>query len=127
MSNTKLKIQLIGTENDNTNVITDSIAINSETEDRDVAEIARVFQKAIADATVDEEILDTVVADSNALLFTDQEITIKIDGSGDTLTLKPIKAGSKTPVFLMRGSIGSILVSNASGSIANIDITRIKV
>lgn len=127
MSNTKLKIQLIGTENSNTNVITDSISIKSEIEESDVSEIARVFQKSIADSAVDEEILDTNIADSTVLLFSDQEITIKIDSSSDSLTLKPVSSGTKTPVFLIRGSIGSILVSNSSGSVANLDITRIKV
>lgn len=127
MSNTKLKIQLIGTENANTNVITDSIAIKSEVEESDVAEISRVLVKTVADAVVDQEILDAVSADSLALLFTDQEISIKINGSGDSLTLKPIVAGTKTPVFLIRGTIDSILVSNASGSVANLDITRVKV
>lgn len=127
MSNTKLKIQLIGTQNANTNVITDSISINSEVEEADVSEISRVLVKTIPDAAVDTEILEAVSADGLALLFTDQPISIKINGSADPISLIPTATGLKTPVFMLRGTIDSILVSNSSGSPANLDITRIKV
>jgi hypothetical protein len=72
------------------------------------------------------ELLDTVLADSLVLISTDVEVSIKINGSTDSQTLKPI-TGVKTPVFLYRGSISSILVSNSSGSDATLDVTRIKV
>lgn len=127
MSNIKLKLQLIGTENQNTNVISDSISITSQTEETDLSEISRVFKKTVADSVVDEEILDGVAADGMAMLFTDRQISIKINDSSDSIILKPIAAGVKTPVFLLRGSITSIKVSNSSGADVNLDVTRIKV
>lgn len=127
MSNIKLNIKLIGSVNENTNVVTDSIAVNQEISETQLSEISRIFKKEIANAASDVEILDGVSADSYAMLFCDQEISIKLNGSADSITLKPKSAGTKTPVFLLRGTISSILVTNNSGSVANIDITRIKV
>jgi hypothetical protein len=126
MSKVKLKIQLTGTENSKTNIVTDGININQQTEESQVTEINRNFIKTIADAASDIELLDTVLADSLVLISTDVEVSIKINGSTDSQTLKPI-TGVKTPVFLYRGSISSILVSNSSGSDATLDVTRIKV
>lgn len=127
MSNVKLNIKLISTENENTNVLTDSIAVNTETSETQVSEISRVFSKNIADAAVDIEILDAVSSDGYALLYVDQIVSIKLNGSPTAFTLKPVTAGAKTPVFLIRGTISSILLSNSSGNSVNIDITRIKV
>lgn len=83
-------------------------------------------QVKVADATVDQSI---ALTDSNSeylLIYTDQEITIKLDGSADTRTLKPKSAGIKTLVYFERGDSTSLLVSNASGSQANLDILSVK-
>ena len=80
----------------------------------------------IADLTVDQSI---AIAEANSeylLIYTDQEITIKLDGSGSARTLKPQTAGKKSLVFLERGDITSLTISNSSGSQANLDIISVK-
>lgn len=80
----------------------------------------------IADTTVDQSI---AIAEPNSeylLIYTDQIITIKADGSSDSRTLKPKTAGIKTLAYLERGDVTSITVSNSSGAEANLDIISAK-
>jgi len=109
-----------------TNNPEDAIKIKSKVEESDVSEGLRRLE-AIPDATVD---LAITLPDANSdylLMFTDREISIKLNSSGDALTLKPRANGSKTPVFLLRGDITALTVSNSSGAAANVDIVAVNV
>lgn len=80
----------------------------------------------VANAVTDQNIPVPEAATEYLLIFTDQEITVKLDGSGDARTLKPVIAGTKTMVLMERGDVTSILVSNASGAAANLDVISVK-
>lgn len=80
----------------------------------------------IADLTVDKAI---AIAEANSeylLIYVDQEVTIKMDGSVTSRTLKPKAAGIKTLAYMERGDITSMTVSNASGSEVNLDVVSVK-
>ena len=80
----------------------------------------------IADSTVDQAISIAAANSEYLLIYTDQEISIKMDGSSDSRTLKPKTAGTKAFVYMERGDVTSMTVSNASGSTANMDIISVK-
>ena len=110
-----------------TNDPADGLKIKNQVEEENVSEITRHFPKIIQNGASDEEIS---LPDSNTdylLMFTDQEVSIKLNGSADAIILQPILAGVKTPVMLLRGDITGLTMSNSSGQDANVDITLIKV
>lgn len=86
-----------------------------------ISEISRV-QKSIPDLTTDQVIM-LVDSESDLIaILTDQEVTIKLNGSSDSITLTPPVAGVKTLCFLSRGEITEASISNNSGNIASVDI-----
>jgi len=109
----------------NTNDPKDLTKIQLLTEESSFTSLNRQKIK-IADPTVDQSIAISEANSDYLLIYTDQEITIKLDGSGDSRTLKPKSAGVKTLAYLERGDISSIQVSNASGNQANLDIVSVK-
>lgn len=108
-----------------TNAPKDQTKVDITTEDNSFSALLR-HKIEIADATVDQVIAISSSNSEHLLIYTDQEITIKIDGSGDSRTLKPKANGIKTLAYLERGDITSLLVSNASGNVANLDIISVK-
>ena len=110
-----------------TNDPADAIKIKKRVEEESVTEVSRHFPRIIADAVTDEVV---VLPDANTdylLMFTDQEISVKLNSSATALTLKPKAAGLKTPVMLIRGDITDLKISNASGNAANVDITLVQI
>jgi hypothetical protein len=105
-----------------TNSPLDSTKIKLRISESSVSEVFR-FQKSIEDG------LDDVVIplpSNNAdylLIFTDQEIEIKING-GAAMTLVPAST-KKSLVFFNSGVVTSLTISNNSGSIANVDVVSI--
>lgn len=102
----------------------DSTQVKLLTQEADFSELCRK-QIDIADATVDQSVTLADADSDYILIFTDQEVTIKLNGSSDSITLKPKAAGSKTMCFMNRGSITSLSVSNASGNTASLDIISV--
>ena len=108
-----------------TNDPKDQTKIQSVTEESTFKSLLR--QKiVVVDSTVDQVIPVPEANSEYLLIHTDQEITIKLNGSSDARTLKPLKAGTKTLAYMERGDIDAILVSNASGNAANLDIIAVK-
>lgn len=102
----------------------DSTKIKSSVEESTFTELCRK-QISIADAVVDQSI---TLADTNSeylILFTDQTVTIKLNGSADAITVNPKSAGTKTLGLMLKGSITGLTVSNASGSAANLDVISV--
>lgn len=82
-------------------------------------------QVEIADAETDVNITLADAASDYLLLFTDQEITIKLNGSDDALTIKPQAIGTKTLGLVLKGDVTALTVSNASGNSASLDVISI--
>ena len=80
----------------------------------------------VADLVVDQSIPVPEANSEYLLIYVDQEVTLKLDGSANARTLKPSALGTKTLVFMERGDITSILISNASGNAVNLDILSVK-
>lgn len=84
-------------------------------------------QQSIPDSTVD---LSIDLPDANTdylLIFMDQTVSIKLNGSGDSLTLSPKIAGTKSIGLVLKGDITQLQISNSSGTAANVDIIAINV
>ena len=108
-----------------TNDPKDQTKIESVTEESSFKSLLR--QKiVVTDATVDQSIPVPEANSEYLLIYTDREITVKLDGSADARTLKPRTAGIKTLALMERGDISSLTVSNASGNDANLDIISVK-
>ena len=108
-----------------TNNPKDQTMIKITTEESNFSALVR-NKITIANSIVDQSIS---IAESNSeylLVYTDQEITIKIDGSGDARVLTPSAVGIKTLCYFERGDISTMTVSNSSGNSANLDIITIK-
>lgn len=88
-------------------------------------EVTRL-QSQIPNSTVDLEIVLPDADTTYLLIFTDQEISVKLNNSATAITLKPKTATKKAPTLQLRGSISKLLVSNASGAIANVDVIAAK-
>lgn len=84
-------------------------------------------QESIADGVTDQSI---PLPDANSdylWIFVDQQVSVKLNGSSDSITLSPKTAGKKTPVLFLRGDITGLLISNGSGSAANVDIISVNI
>lgn len=109
-----------------TNNPQDAVAIKRKVEESNVSEVSR-FQSSIAAATVDQVVTLPDATSDYLLLFIDRPISIKLNGSSDALSLKPKANGLKTPVFLMRGDITGLTISNAGADAANIDLIAVNI
>lgn len=111
----------------------DSNSVNPKNSDRlydslsdDYTEFSR-NKIVVSDATTD---LTINLSDPNSeylVISCDQTITIKLNGSSDSITLTPKTAGSKNVVLFMKGAITALTVSNASGSSCNLDVITLNV
>lgn len=121
-------VDLLVHDNTNpTNDPADAIEIRKKVEESAVSEVTRNFPKKITDGTTDEAI---ELPDANTdylLILTDQEVSVKLNGSSDAQVLKPKAAGVKTPALFIRGDITGLTVSNSSGQDANLDITLVQI
>lgn len=110
-----------------TNDPANAIHLRKKVEEADVSEVSRLFPIVIADATVDEEISLPDANTDYLILLTDQQISVKLNGSSDAQVLKPKATGKSTPVLMIRGTITGLSVSNASGNSAKLDIVAVKI
>lgn len=122
----RLIVEFLSYEGTLTNNPTDAMSIKRKVEEADVTEVSRV-QTQIAASAVDQAIALPDAATDYLVLFSDREITIKLNGSSDALTLKPKTAGTKCPVFVMRGTISALTISNAGATAANIDLIAVNI
>jgi len=123
MSRLKLIIDFLAySDNSQTNDPQDVSRIKSVLEESSFTELIR-RKATIADGTTDQNISFSV--SDYILIFSDQTITIKLNGSGDSLTLVPETEGKKSFVFFQKGTINSLLVSNNSGNAVKLDIITV--
>lgn len=121
MSNLGIIIEILSYSGPASNDPSDSCKIKNRTEDTNITDFSRI-QTQIADGTTDQTIS---VPDSNfeyLAVFTDQEVSIKLNSGSESITLKPRAQGTKTFAFFNRGELSALEVSNSSGEIANLDI-----
>lgn len=127
MSNSiKLTVDFLSYVGNLTNNPTDSIKIKNIVEESTVTEIFRRLE-SIADSIVDQTIPLPDASTDYLLIFVDQDVSIKLNGSSDPIVLKAKTAGTKAFVFGMRGTISALTISNASGSAANIDVISVQI
>jgi len=108
-----------------TNDPADGTKIKNRIQETSVNSVVRT-QIPLADATSDVALTLPASPSEYLLIFCDREITLKLNGSDDEVTLKPRANGIKTFVFFTRGEVESALVSNNSGAIANLDVISVK-
>lgn len=60
-------------------------------------------------------------------IYTDQPISININGDSQAIALTPQLATKPCPVFYLRGTITSLTVSNAGTVLANVDVRSVAV
>lgn len=127
MSNT-LKIELaVETIEDNNSNSPTNICKSSATVSETSTSKSRNIKEIITDSTVDQVIN---IPESNTeylVIFSDQNISIKLNGSSDSIALNVKVPGKKTPVFMNRGDIDSLTISNSSGSSANLEVILAKI
>ncbi len=80
----------------------------------------------VADGVTNQSVPMPEAASEYLLFYTDQTVTVKLDGSATAMTLKPRTAGTKTLALMTRGSVTSMTVSNGSGATAKLDIIAVK-
>ena len=123
-----LLVDLLAHDNEApTNDPADAIKVRKLIEESSVTEVSRHFPRVISDGATDEVVILPDPTTDYLLILTDQQISVKLNGSSDPQVLKPKAAGSKTPVMLIRGDITGLTVSNSSGNDANMDITLVKI
>lgn len=119
-----LTLDFLVFEGSATNNPADAIKIKKTVQETDVSEVFRKME-SVADGASDQSIPLPDASSEYLVIFTDQEISIKVNGSTTALTLKPKAAGTKTPAFYWRGTITALTVSNGSGNAANVDIIAV--
>lgn len=103
-----------------TNDPTDGEKISSIVQESDVGAFTRYNPLVIADGVTDHVVALPAATCNYLAIFADQVVSIKING-GAALILRPLGT-KKSPVYLTRGDITSLSISNSSGSPANLDI-----
>jgi hypothetical protein len=117
----KLSVSWQSYQGNLTNDPADVDKISGYVEEDSVTQVFRT-RDAIADETVDKVV--TIPDDScnYLVIFSDQTIEIKLNGSVTALTCSPRISTDKCPVFVLKGEITALTISNDSGSVANVDI-----
>lgn len=124
MKRLDILFNLLSYEGSQTNDPADAVKVKNRIEVSDISASQRV-QVILPDATVDQVVtLPESPVDYLAILV-DRQISVKLNGSPDTLTLIPKANGSKTLVFFQKGSVSSISISNASGAAVSVDLIAI--
>lgn len=109
-----------------TNDPADSIKAKQRLQESNFTAVTRLFPASIANSVVDQNIALPNNPSDYLVIFTDQQVSIKLNGISTPIVLNPQTAGMKTPAFFMRGVITSLTVSNASGTPANMDIIAVQ-
>ena len=104
-----------------------NIKVKSRIQEETITESLRHFPKVVSDGAVDEVIALPENPSDFILFLTNQEVSVKVNGSATDLTLKPKTTGVITPVFMMRGDITGLTISNASGNDANVDVVIVNI
>jgi len=116
----KLIFNFLAATESNSNRLENKSSIKSTIEDTETSFCRK--QIKIADATVDQNITLADTQNEYLIISADQQISIKLNGSVDSLVLKPTAAGVKSVLYFSKSNISQLLISNASGNVCNVDI-----
>lgn len=119
MSNLDILFELLSYSGATTNIPADAIKVQNRLQDTKILGTSRV-QSQIADATVDAPI--AVATGDYLVILADRNISIKLNGGAQIISLVPRANGVKTLVFFYKGAVTGLTVTNNSGDIANLDI-----
>ena len=111
-----------------TNNPQDAIEIDRKVEESNVTEVSR-SQKVVPASTTGMALpLADSASNDYLIILVDQQLTINLNGDSTGIVLNPKIAGYMTPVFLLRGVITSLTVTNSSSTTAaNIDFLSVKI
>lgn len=104
----------------------DTDKVKSRVQESSVSQVHRL-KSSIADATVDQVIALPANPSDYLLIFSDQNISVKLNGISTAIALKAKTPGTKCPVLVLRASISALSISNSSGNAANVDIILSKI
>lgn len=101
----------------------DAIQLKKQITDSSIDEVFRV-QDSVANNATDQSV--SLASDCKYLVIaTDRTISVKLNGISTAIVLAPKTEGTKAIVFMWRGTITSLTVTNTSGSVANIDVISV--
>lgn len=121
MKNLDIIFDLLSYEGAATNDPADAVKIKNKINETQITSLSRQ-QLQILTATVDQAI---ALPDPNSdylIILTDQDISIKLNGSSTVQALPARGNNLKTLVLYVRGPVTSLTMSNSSGKTANVDI-----
>lgn len=122
MSTIKLSLDFLGYTGTESNNPQDSLKFKKELEISDLEDVTRYFQVTVPAAASDQAISLPNANTDFCMIMTDREVTIKLNGSSDAITIKPVTAGTKVPAFVLHGNVTGLTVSNAGSDAAKLDV-----
>lgn len=122
----KITVDFLAYEGTPTNDPQDATAIKRKVEEANVNEVSR-HQIILPVGTADKEIDMPTDGATYLMIFSDQEISIKINGGSEPIVMTPKTVGQKCPVLMIRSDIDSLLITNNASSDANIDMIAVDV
>lgn len=122
----KIILEFLSYEGTLTNDPADAVKVKNRVEESNISEISR--QKLIfSDGTSDASIQLPDPTCDYLLILIDREVSIKLNGGSEEMTLKPKANGTKALGFFMKGEVTGLTLSNASGAAASVDILSVRV
>lgn len=95
-------------------------------EESNVSQTLRA-QQTVPAAAVDQVIPLSAASNDYLAIYVDQTVSIKLNADSTPIVLNPQLAGKMCPVFVLRGVITSLTMSNAGATAANVDIRSVKI
>jgi hypothetical protein len=100
----------------------DSIRFQNRIQEKVISDISRI-QIPLANSATNATLIPASV--DYLIIAVDQQVTALLNGSVTPVTLTPQMPGTKAIVFLNKGTVSSLSITNNSGSIANLDVITI--
>lgn len=107
-----------------TNVPTSSPRVKTNLRDANI-DAALQAQIMVPGSSIDQVIPLASTSSDYLIILCDQDLTAKINGGSQVLSLKPKGAGAKTLVLFLRGPITGLLLSNPGLVAANVDVVSL--
>lgn len=107
-----------------TNIPTASPRVKTNLRDANI-DAALQAQVMIPGSAVDQVIPLASASCDYLLVHCDQDLTAKLNGGAQVLSLKPKGAGAKTLVLFLRGPVTGLLLSNPGLVAANVDVVSL--
>jgi hypothetical protein len=124
MKRLDILFNLLSYEGSQTNDPADAIKVKNRIEVSDISASQRV-QLVLADNTIDQAIILPEIPVDYLAILVDRQITVKLNGSDDALTLTPKANGAKTLVFFQKGVVSTVSITNESGAAVSVDLIAI--